>query len=226
MAIDKTFEAIKQKYYWANLYKELYDYVSKCITCQARSMRKIKPPVQETGIPPYPFARIGLDLSGPYPTSLAGNKYIVAFIYLYSGYPEAFPVPDKSADNIVHLLIEEIFSRHGAVLEIVTDNGTENVNRKMRETLQELNINHVTTSYYHPQGNAKIERFHRTLHDVLSKKLKDDVKTWDIYLNQTLAAIRFNINESTNFSPFYLLYNRDVVLPLDNILKPRRKRFG
>ena len=226
MGIDKTFEAIKQKYYWPNLYKELYDYVSKCITCQARSMRKIKPPVQETGIPPYPFARIGLDLSGPYPTSLAGNKYIVAFIDLYSGYPEAFPVPDKSADNIVHLLIEEIFSRHGAVLEIVTDNGTENVNRKMRETLQELNINHVTTSYYHPQGNAKVERFHRTLHDVLSKKLKDDVKTWDIYLNQTLAAIRFHINESTNFSPFYLLYNRDVVLPLDNILKPRRKYLG
>lgn len=226
MGIDKTFEAIKQKYYWPNAYKELYDYVSKCITCQARIMRKIKPPVQETGIPPYPFAKVGLDLSGPYPTSLSGNKYIIGFIDLYSGYPEAFPVPDKSADNIVHLLIEEIFPRHGSVLEIVTDNGTENVNRKMRETLQELNINHVTTSYYHPQGNAKIERFHRTMHDVLSKKLKDNVETWDVYLGQTLAAIRFNISESTKFSPFFLLYNRDVVLPLDTILKPRRKYHG
>lgn len=226
MGIDKTFEAIKQKYYWPNAYKELYDYVSGCITCQARIMRKIKPPVQETGIPPYPFAKVGLDLSGPYPTSLSGNKYIIGFIDLYSGYPEAFPVPDKSADNIVHLLIEEIFPRHGSVLEIVTDNGTENVNRKMRETLQELNINHVTTSYYHPQGNAKIERFHRTMHDVLSKKLKDNVETWDVYLGQTLAAIRFNISESTKFSPFFLLYNRDVVLPLDTILKPRRKYHG
>ena len=91
-------------------------------------------------------------MSGPYPTSLSGNKYIIAFIDLYSGYPEAFPVPDKSADNVVHLLIEEIFPRHGAVLEIVTDNEGENVNRKMQETLQALNINHVTTSFYHPQG--------------------------------------------------------------------------
>ena len=226
MGIDKTFETIKQKYYWPNMYKELYAYVEKCITCQARNMRKIKAPVQETGIPPYPFAKIGLDLSGPYPTSLSGNKYIIAFIDLYSGYPEAFPVPDKSADNVVHLLIEEIFPRHGAVLEIVTDNGGENVNRKMQETLQALNINHVTTSFYHPQGNAKVERFHRTLHDVLSKKLKDIVQTWDLHLNQTLAAIRFNVSESTKFSPFFLLYARDVVLPLDNILKPRRKYMG
>lgn len=65
MGIDKTFDAIKQKYYWPNLFKELYDYVSRCVLCQTRNMKKIKPPVQPTDIPPYAFAKIGLDLSGP-----------------------------------------------------------------------------------------------------------------------------------------------------------------
>ncbi|MCG8078877.1 MAG: DDE-type integrase/transposase/recombinase [Candidatus Thiodiazotropha taylori] len=226
MGIDKTFEAIKTKYYWPNLYKELYEYVSHCITCQVRGKQAQKPPLQMTDTPPYAFAKIGLDLSGPYPTSLSGNRYIVGFIDLYSGYPEAFAVPDKSADNIAQLLIDEIFPRYGSVLEIVTDNGSENVNRVMRETLEALNINHVRTSIYHPQSNSKIEKFHATLHDILSKKLKDDLSTWDLYLNQTLAAIRFNVNESTKFSPFFLLFNRDVVLPLDNILKPRPKYAG
>ena len=226
MGIDKTFEAIKQEYYWPNLYKELYEYISRCVTCQTRNMQKIKPPQQMNDIPPYAFAKIGIDLSGPYPTSLSGNKYIIGFIDWYSGYPEAFAVPDKSADNIAHLIIDEIFPRYGAPLEIVSDNGSENVNRVVRETLHVLNINHVTTSYYHPSSNSKIERFHRTLHDVLSKKLKDNLNTWDLYLNQTLAAIRFNVSESSKFSPFYLLYNRDVVLPIDNILKPRRKYTG
>jgi len=41
-----------------------------------------------------------------------------------------------------------------------------------------------------------------------------------------LAAVRFNTNESAKFSPFFLLYNRDVVLPIDNILQPRRKYLG
>ena len=223
MGLDKTFDAIRQKYYWPGLYKQLYDYISECMICQMRSKQSVKPPLQMTDIPPYAFAKIGLDLSGPYPTSLSGNKYIVGFIDLYSGYPEAYAVPDKSADNIAHLLIDEIFPRYGSPLEIITDNGTENVNKVMKETLETLNIHHVRTSRYHRQSNSKIEKFHATLHDILSKKLQDDLSTWDLYFNQTLAAIRFNVNESTKFSPFFLLFNRDVVLPLDKILKPRRK---
>ena len=96
----------------------------------------------------------------------------------------------------------------------------------MQETLNALKINQITTSFYHPQSNAKIERFHRTLHDILSKKMKDNVQTWDLYLNQALAAIRFNVSESSKFSPYFLIYNRDPVLPIDNILKPRRKYYG
>ena len=105
-----------------------------------RNLKKLKPSIQETEVPPFSFAKIGLDLSGPYPQSLSGNKYIVGFVDLYSGWPEAFAVPDKTAATIAHLIIEEIFPRFGAPLEIITDNGTENENKVVRETLQELNI--------------------------------------------------------------------------------------
>ena len=71
-----------------------------------------------------------------------------------------------------------------------------------------------------------MDDFHRTLHDVLSKKLSENQQTWDLYLNQALAAIRFNISVSSKFSSFFMLYNRDVVLPIDNLLKPRRKYQG
>ena len=45
-------------------------------------------------------------------------------------------------------------------------------------------------------------------------------------LNQALAATRLNVSESSKLSPFILLYNRDVVLPIDTIMKPRRKYLG
>ena len=109
MGIDKTYDSITQKYYWPNLYKKLYEYVSKCDTCQERVAKNAKPLVQETDIPPYPFAKIVLDLSGPYPQTRFGNRYIFSFIDLYTGLPEAFAVPDKSAENIAHLIIKEIF---------------------------------------------------------------------------------------------------------------------
>ena len=149
-----------------------------------------------------------LDISGPYPTTLSGNKYI-RFVVWYSGWPEAFAVPDNSAETVVYLVLDEIIPRHSSPLQIVTDKCTENINKVMKYTLEEMNISHATTSYYHPQGNSKVEKFHRTVHDVISKRVSENVETWDIYLNQVLAAIRFNTNDSTKFSPFCLLYNCD-----------------
>ena len=75
-----------------------------------------------------------------------------------------------------------------------------------------MNIIHVTISHYHPQGNSKVEQFHWTLHDVMSKKVSKSLNTWGIFQNEVLAAI----SESTKFSPFYLLYNHNPVLPIDN----------
>ena len=168
------------------------------------------------------MAKFSFDLSGPYPQSMSGNKYIIAFVDWFSRWLEVFAVPDKTADTVTNLLIEEIYPRYGCPLQIVT----ENVINVMRETLESLNIHHVLTSVYHPQSNAKVERFHRTLHDVLSKKLAGDQQYWDVYLNQALAAIRFNISVSSKFSPFFLLYSWDVVLPVDSLMKPRRKYQG
>ena len=224
--IDKSFDSVRKKYYWANLYKELYTYVTSCVTCQTRNVRKQQPPVQESDMSPYPFAKIAIDLSGSYPETMSGNKYIIGFIDIYSGYPEAFAVKDKKAETVAHLLMEEIIPRHSVPLQIVSDNGTEVVNRIMKETCEELNIIHTTTSYYHPQSNGRIERSHRSLHEILAKLMKEDTRTWDLYLNQALAAIRFNVSESSSFSPFYLLYCRDPTLPIDNIMKPHRKYQG
>ena len=61
------------------------------------------------------------------------------------------------AETVAQLLLEEIIPRYSTPLHIVTDNGSENINRVMKHTLQEINIRHVTTSYFHPQGNSKTE---------------------------------------------------------------------
>jgi hypothetical protein len=91
------------------LYKDLVEYTEHCIPCKERNLKRQRAELQDTGVPPFPWAKVGVDVSGPYPTSLSGNRYIVGFIDIYSGYPEAFAVKNKSAANISHLLIEEIF---------------------------------------------------------------------------------------------------------------------
>ena len=96
----------------------------------------------------------------------------------------------------------------------------------MADTLAALNIKHIATSIYSPMSNGACERSHRTLLDVLSKKLQGNPESWDLYLSQACAAINFSVNESSKLSPFFLMYNRDPILPVTNILKCRQRYAG
>jgi hypothetical protein len=62
------------------MFKEIYAYVTTCVACQTRNLKKVRAPMQETPVPPYPFCHIGVDVSGPYPTTMSGNTYIIGFI--------------------------------------------------------------------------------------------------------------------------------------------------
>ena len=61
---------------------------------------------------------------------------------------------------------------------------------------------------------------------MLAKLARENTGNWNLYLTQALAAVRFTINETSRFSPYFLLFGRDVALPVDNLLKPRRRYMG
>lgn len=57
----------------------------------------------------------------------------------------------------------------------------------------------------------------------MAKKIRDNAQTWNIHHNQTLEAIRFHPNDSSKLSPYYLMHNRNTVLPLDTLIKCRKR---
>ena len=60
-----------------------------------------------TEIPDRPFDKIAIDLVTECETSTSGNKHILTIIDHLTGWPEASPIPDKSADTIVATFINE-----------------------------------------------------------------------------------------------------------------------
>ena len=60
-----------------------------------------------TEIPDRPFDKIAIDLVTECKTSTSGNKHILTIIDHLTGWPEAFPIPDKSADTIVSTFIND-----------------------------------------------------------------------------------------------------------------------
>ena len=161
-------------------------------------------------------------------TSENVNKYIVTVVDQYSGWPEAYPVPDKTAEQVAKIILDEIIPRYSCPVTLLSDNGTEYCNRLVDEISKVLKIHRITTTPYHLQSNGKTERFHRVLNDMLAKQMIKgrNLSTWDTYLPHILGAYRTSINETTTYSPHFLLYKCDPVLLIDTLLKPRRKYMG
>ena len=96
-----------------------------------------------TDIPDKPFDKIAIDLVAECKTSTSGNKHILTIIDHLTGWPEAFPIPDKSADTIVSTFINEYLPVHMCPQYIMSDNGTEFKNSLMDQVLQQLGIDRI-----------------------------------------------------------------------------------
>ena len=69
------------------------------------------------------------------------------------------------------------------------------------------------TTAYHPQGDGMVERFNRSLLQLLQCYTDQNDIDWEGNLPLVLYAYRTASNASTGFSPFVLMMGRDPVLP-------------
>ena len=164
-----------------------------------------------------PFERIAMGIVGPLPRSIKGYKYILVVCDYATRYPEAIPLKKFTADTVVEELIT-LFARYGVPKEILTDQGTNFTSQLLQELYKLLGVKPITTTPYHPQTDGLVERFNKTLKDLLRKIIQGEGREWEKYLPCVLFAYREVPQESTGFSPFELIFGRDVRGPLD-ILK-------
>ena len=83
-----------------------------------------------------------------------------------------------------------------------------------------LGLKKVNSTVHHPQTDGLVERFNRTLTDMLSKKVKKNEKDWDQQLSYVLFAYQASLQESTGESPFFLLYGHAPGVLADAALQP------
>ena len=82
----------------------------------------------------------------------------------------------------------------------------------------------MNTTAYHPQTDGLVKWFNRTLTAMLAKTVQRGGRDWDQHLPYVLFAYQASLQESTQESPFFLLYGRDPRLPTENVLSPIRSR--
>ena len=155
-----------------------------------------------------------MDVVGPLERSRTGHRYILVICDYATRYPEAFPLRNTKARQVANCLIQ-LFSRVGVPKEILTDQGSNFTSKSLRQVYSLLGIRGIKTTPYHPQTDGLVERFNQTLKSMLRKFVSESGTNWDQWLPYLLFSYREVPQASTGFSPFELLYGREVRGPLD-----------
>ena len=188
--------------------------LDSCTLCASRRIKRERTPLHDTPTPEFAFEVIGIDTCGPFPETSSGSRYVITIIDHFTSWPEAFCVSDKSAQTVARNLLTENIPRHSCPKYILSDNGTEFVNAVISYLTEKMRISHVKILPYRPQSNARTERMHRFMNDVLAKYVVNDPTSWDQYVPAMLMAYRTSVQSSNRYSPFFLLYFRDPILPV------------
>ena len=218
MATHKTLERLREAYVWPHMRESIKARISKCATCQVHSRRHDHVAMGTMPLPASPMQVVAMDLIGPFVASTHNNKYLMTLIDHCTGWAEAYPIPDKRNETIWHTFHNRFVAAHGCPEQVISDNGLEFVAREFSEYLGKLGIKHIRCSPQHPQSNGKLERFHRTFKEMLSKAVNNAPEDWEDYVGSTLFAHRISVSDVTHYSPYYLLYGRQPRAPFSRLL--------
>ena len=87
---------------------------------------------------------------------------------MLTGYVFCVPLKTKTAEEVIQAYIDNVYSKFGGLLKMLSDNSTELKNKMFEQISKELGFEYkLYAPSYHPASNGRIEGFHAFLKAVL-----------------------------------------------------------
>ena len=115
--------------------------------------------------------------------------------------------------------MKRVIFRFGFPHSIITDNGTNLSKGAMEEFCQREHIRLDVSSVAHPQSNGQAERANQEILKGIKPRLLVPLQRtpgcWVEELPSVLWSINTTPNRSTGYTPFFMVYGAEAVLPSD-----------
>ncbi|KAH9077974.1 hypothetical protein Ae201684P_019080 [Aphanomyces euteiches] len=202
--VTRTIDRVKRIGYWKGWRDDVIDYCRKCLRCgAAKGTRPWKNGLMQR-LPVYklrgPFSFLVVDALGPFPLTPQGNRYVLIFVDYFTRWPEAFAVPDLKTSTFIRILVDEIVCRYGVPNHLLSDRGTNFVSDLAKNMYKILGIDKLASAPMHPQGQGCTSTPCRLI----------GISTCHDYSGRTDPR-------TLGDSPFFCLFGRDPVQPLDQV---------
>ena len=124
-------------------------------------------------------------------------------------------MPDQTAVRITNELVK-LFATLGLPQVLHSYQGRNFESTVLKQTLEAFGVSKSRTTAYHPQGDGLVERFNRSLLQLLWYYVQSELD-WERYLPLALYAYRTAKHSSTGVSPFQLMFGHQPKLPDNSI---------
>jgi hypothetical protein len=148
---NKTYKAIKARFSWPNMKREIEEYVKRCKSCQINKLLKPKgrAPMEITTTADHPFEKCSLDIVGPLPETKRETD-ILTFQDDLSKFVTAVPVRQQNAETVAREFVQNIILKMGTPKHILTDQGTNFLSDLFKNTCKLLKIKTIQTTAFRP----------------------------------------------------------------------------
>ncbi|CAB0008807.1 unnamed protein product [Nesidiocoris tenuis] len=209
----KTYQATSSKYFWPGMAKDVASFVRRCPQCAlVKDHGRVKPPMGKFNDPKQAFEAISIDIVGPLPPTPDGFKYILTVIDQFSRFVQFYALKTQTAEEIAQKLVAH-FCRFGTSKRLLSDQGRNLTSELVRHLCEFFQVDKVQTTAYHPAGNGRCERVHRTMARLLAHFVNDNQTDWEAKLPLAELVINSHVNETTTYPPFTVVFGRDMPTP-------------
>jgi len=210
--IRATRRLLSSRFVWRGCAADAARWCRDCQTCQrGKVTRQPAAATQSIPVPERRFTHLHVDLVGPLPTSADGFKYLFTIIDRSTRWVEAIPVKNMEAATIADALVAGWVSRFGVPAVITSDRGTQFTSAVWEALCSRLQIQHITTTAFHPCSNGMVERCHRQLKDAL--RARSAANDWPDHLPWVLLGLRAAPKEDSAISSAEMVLGDPLVLP-------------
>jgi ribonuclease HI len=222
--------AFRQGFYWPTAVADATRIVCTCQGCQFYARQTHLPAQALQTIPiTWPFAVWGLDLVGPLQKAPGGYTHLLVAIDKFSKWIEVRPQSSIRSEQAV-AFFTNIIHRFGVPNSIITENGTQFTGRKFLDFCEDHHIRVDWAVVAHPMTNGQVEHANGMILQGLKPRIYNDLnksgKRWMKELPSMVWSLRTTPSRATGFTPFFLVYGAEAILPIDlEYGSPRTKAY-
>ena len=210
---------ISEGYYWNNLNESCKYYIKNCNICVCKNKNNFFPPPCNQILCDNPKELYVIDITD-IPHELTNNYneklYLLSIIDHFSKFAYNYILTKKDQNTVMNK-VKNFIDKYGVPEKILTDNGGEFINKKFKKYCKNNDIILIHGRPQHPQTQGAVERYNRTIKDLLKnlfieKESNGEPFDLNTELKNAINIYNKTIHSTIGYSPESVFKSNDKLL--------------